>query len=89
MENIGAVTYNESKYFFKGFISEEKHLQRACVTLHELSHMWFGNFVTMKWWDDLWLNESFATFIAYLALDQIPSLKQKYDGGWLRFFVYK
>ncbi len=69
MENIGAVTYNEDTYFFKGFISEEKYLQRVCVTLHELSHMWFGNFVTMKWWDDLWLNESFATFMAYMTID--------------------
>ena len=67
MENVGAVTYNEA-YLFRDPPTENERLDRGEVLLHELAHMWFGNLVTMRWWDDLWLNESFATYISYLAL---------------------
>lgn len=72
MENVGCVTYNEF-YFFKSSNETKSKETKFCNTiLHELGHMWFGNLVTMKWWDDLWLNESFATFLSYLIMDSSP-----------------
>ena len=67
MENVGCVTYNES-YLFRDPATENQRLDRAETFLHELAHMWFGNLVTMRWWDDLWLNESFATYISYVSM---------------------
>ena len=59
MENAGAVTFTEV-YVFRAKVTEAIVERRALTILHELAHMWFGNLVTMRWWDDLWLNESFA-----------------------------
>jgi aminopeptidase N len=67
MENVGCVTISEEKYLFRTRVSDADHEARTNVVLHELAHMWFGNLVTMRWWDDLWLNESFAEFVSTYA----------------------
>ena len=67
MENVGAVTFAEV-FVFRDPPTDNQRLQRAEVILHEMAHMWFGDLVTMRWWNDLWLNESFATYMSYLAL---------------------
>ncbi len=85
MENIGAVTFSE-RFAYRSKITEEMRIDRADVILHEMAHMWFGNLVTMKWWNDLWLNESFATFAAAWALDTIGG-KLKMRDTWQNFFV--
>lgn len=70
MENWGAITFRENALLLYPQLSSRATMQRiAEVVAHELVHQWFGNLVTMKWWDDLWLNESFATYMAYKALD--------------------
>ncbi|KAG9332345.1 hypothetical protein JZ751_015352 [Albula glossodonta] len=77
MENWGLITYAERTLTYNAAMSSliEKELT-ASVIAHELAHQWFGNLVTMKWWNDLWLKEGFATYLSYLALDKVePNMK--------------
>lgn len=66
MENAGAVTFTES-YVFRSKVTDATRERRVVTILHELAHMWFGDLVTMKWWNGLWLNESFAEYASTLA----------------------
>jgi aminopeptidase N len=67
MENFGCVTHAEAHYLFRSQVTDFEYEQRANTILHELAHMWFGNLVTMRWWNDLWLNESFAEWASHWA----------------------
>lgn len=81
MENVAAVTFSE-RFIKRGVYAQEDRDRINSVILHEMAHMWFGNLVTMQWWNGLWLNESFATYMSYLAAAETDGA----DKAWLRFF---
>ena len=84
MENIANVIFADT-YIPRGDATEEQKEWIQNTILHEMAHMWFGNLVTMKWWNDLWLNESFATYMASLALPHVTQFKNQ----WMDFFAEK
>ncbi|NIL76271.1 aminopeptidase N [Rhodococcus sp. B10] len=80
MENPGLVTFTES-YVFRSAATEAQYEQRANTILHEMAHMWFGDLVTMEWWDDLWLKESFADFMGAFA----SAHATRFTDAWVSF----
>jgi aminopeptidase N len=80
MENPGLVTFTEN-YVFTSRAADSQYQGRANTLMHEMAHMWFGDLVTMRWWDDLWLKESFADYMGTLGVDRATD----WDTAWVNF----
>ncbi len=83
MENVGAVTWNDDRAIFRQEPTADQVSGRDSTLYHEMAHMWFGDLVTMAWWNDLWLKESFATYMSYLAMEAagVPDVWTKSSGA--------
>jgi aminopeptidase N len=80
MENPGLVTHRD-EYVFRSAVTDTQREERATVIAHEMAHMWFGDLVTMRWWDDLWLNESFAEYLGTRVTAEVT----RFDKAWTTF----
>jgi aminopeptidase N len=85
MENFGCIVHAESAYIFRSQVTDYEHERRANTILHELAHMWFGDLVTMRWWDDIWLNESFAEWAAHWANAEAT----RFSDAWTTFLTVR
>ncbi|WP_187337612.1 MULTISPECIES: aminopeptidase N [unclassified Streptomyces] len=82
MENPGLVTFRD-EFVYRSAVTETERQTRAMVIAHEMAHMWFGDLVTLKWWDDIWLNESFAEYMGYQTLTECT----RFTDTWVDFGV--
>ncbi|HEU0240242.1 MAG TPA: aminopeptidase N [Micromonosporaceae bacterium] len=82
MENPGCVTFRD-EYVFSSAVTDAEREQRALVIAHEMAHMWFGDLVTMRWWDDLWLNESFAEYLGHRVAVECT----EFTNAWTTFAI--
>jgi aminopeptidase N len=84
MENPGCVTFRD-EFIFRSAVTDADREQRAVVIAHEMAHMWFGNLVTLRWWDDIWLNESFAEHMGW----RLPPGSTRFTGAWTSLLLRK
>ena len=77
MENPACVKFTD-KLIYRSRVTDDQRAERAIVVAHEMAHMWFGDLVTMRWWDDLWLNESFAEYAGTLTVDEATRFKNRW-----------
>ncbi|MFI7650011.1 aminopeptidase N [Micromonospora sp. NPDC049460] len=82
MENPGLVTFRDD-YVFRSAVTDSQREVRATTIAHEMAHMWFGDLVTMRWWDDLWLNESFAEYLG----TRVTAEATRFDRAWTTFAI--
>ncbi|WP_425835121.1 aminopeptidase N [Streptomyces fractus] len=82
MENPGLVTFRD-EFVYRSAVTDTERQTRAMVIAHEMAHMWFGDLVTLRWWDDIWLNESFAEYMGYQTLTEAT----RYTDTWIEFGV--
>ncbi|MFE6411244.1 aminopeptidase N [Streptomyces sp. NPDC057837] len=82
MENPGLVTFRD-EFVYRSAVTDTERQTRAMVVAHEMAHMWFGDLVTLKWWDDIWLNESFAEYMGYQTLTEAT----RFTDTWTDFGV--
>ena len=89
-ENLGATLSSADKYLFKGTaITEIKKIRRSYIQIHEIVHHWMGNIITIETWDDLWLKEGFAVFLAYKALIQDEKFSKDRENSYICYSFYK